>query len=116
MRDINHVVLTGRLTRDPETRQAGSSEVCTLGLAVNESYKDGDEWKERASFFDVSVWGGRGASCQRYLAKGSAVTVSGRLRQERWETPEGDKRSKVTITADDVMFHAKPGGDDDIPF
>lgn len=98
--NINSVNLTGNLTRDPETFSAG----CTLGLAVNERVKENDEWTDRASFFDVVVFGKQADACAEYLSKGSPVAVSGRLRQDRWQNDSGDNRSKVKVVAFTVQF------------
>jgi single-strand DNA-binding protein len=104
MRNINRVMLTGNLTRDPELRTAsGGMAICKLGLAVNESYKSGDEWKERANFFDITVFGRQAESCAQYLRKGRAIAVDGRLRFEQWEK-DGQKRSRVVVVADTVQF------------
>lgn len=105
-RGIAHVTLVGNLTRDPELRQTPSgTSVCTLGVAVNSSYKDGSgQWVEKPNFFDVTVWGSQGENCARYLSKGRQVAVDGRLDQRSWEAPDGSKRSKVEIVADTVMF------------
>jgi single-strand DNA-binding protein len=103
--NINQVVITGNLTRDPELRHLPSgTSVCTLGVAVNETYKSDDEWKERANFFDVVVWGKQGEACDEYLEKGRPVAIAGRLRYESWEAEDGSKRSKVKIVADRVQF------------
>ncbi len=106
MSSINIVVIVGNLTRDPESRTVGETTVCTLGVAVNERVKSGGEWTERASFFDVEVWGAQAEACAKYLSKGRQVAVSGSLRQERWEK-DGQKRSKVVIHARDVQFIGK---------
>lgn len=108
MNDLNVWAGSGRLTRDPELRQTPSgTSVCQLGLAVNASYKDGEEWKDRASFFDVVVWGRQGEVCARYLTKGARVTIGGRLEQRQWEAQDGTKRSKVEIIAETVIFPAQ---------
>lgn len=117
--DLNSVILVGRLTRAPELKSLPSgAQVCELGLAVNESFKtrDGD-WEERVNFFDVSVWGGQGESCSRYLDKGRQVAIQGRLRWESWER-EGQRRSKVTVVANRVQFLSDGRGrdaDPDVP-
>lgn len=103
---VNHVVVCGNLTRDPETRQAGSNTVTQFGIAVNDRVKNGDEWEDRPNFFDVLVWGNRGESLSRFISKGSKVTISGRLRWSQWES-DGNKRSKVEIVADEVDFMSK---------
>lgn len=106
MRDVNVVCISGRLVRDPELRATpGGMSVCQLSVASNRSYKQGNEWKEKASFFDVVVWGGAGENAARYLSKGSRVMVSGYLDQQSWEDRKtGAKRSKVQIVADTIVF------------
>ena len=121
---INIVVVTGNLTRDPELRQAGSTSVLQLGIAVNDRIKENDEWVDRPNFFDVIVWGKHGESLSKMLSKGQKVTISGRLRWSSWENNEGEKRSKVEIVANDVEFMSRksdaPAADpfdaDSIPF
>lgn len=128
MQDVNRVLLIGRLTRDPELKATkGGLSIAELGLAVNERRKVGDEWTEEASFFDVTVFGKQAESVAQFLAKGRQVAVDGKLRQNRWETEDGQKRSRVVVIADTVQFLGSKsdgdsyeptgfGGDDDIPF
>lgn len=105
MASINRVVLVGNLTRDPELRHTPSgTAVCKLGIAVNDRRKQGDEWVEKANFFDVTVWGAQAENCERYLSKGRPVAIDGRLDHQTWETPEGQKRSKVEVIAQSVQF------------
>jgi single-strand DNA-binding protein len=104
---VNVVVLVGNLTRDPELRATGSgTSVCRLGLAVNECAKDPatGEWGERPNYFDIDVFGAQGERCEQYLTKGRQVAVEGRLRWRSWETPEGQKRSAVSVVAGSVQF------------
>ncbi len=104
---INRVVITGNLTRDPElTSTAGGMAILKMGIAVNDRRKNqqSGEWEDVPNFFDVVVFGKRGESISRFLSKGSKVAVEGKLRWHSWETPEGDKRSKVDIIADDIEF------------
>ena len=115
---INRVVIVGNLTRDPELRAAGSTSVCTLRIAVNDRVKDQNtgEWGDRANYFDVDVFGSQGERCSQWLSKGRQVAVEGRLRYREWESQEGQKRSAVSIVADNVQFigprvgAAAPGG------
>jgi single-strand DNA-binding protein len=110
--NINVVVISGNLTRDPELRSLPSGNaVCDLGIAVNERIKDPhtNEWTDRPNYFDVAVWGGMGEWCARSLHKGSGVTIEGRLRWESWER-DGQKRSKVSITANSVVPRDGDGG------
>lgn len=113
--NLNAVVITGNLTKDVELRttQSGHS-VATLRVAVNEREKQGEEWGERANYFDVTVWGKQAESAANYLSKGSPVAVQGRLRHERWQK-EGSERSKVVIVAYTIQFlpSKKSGGSGD---
>jgi single-strand DNA-binding protein len=113
-RGFAHVTLVGNLTRDPELRQIPSgTSVCQLGVAVGTRYKDSSgEWADRASFFDVVVWGARGETVARYLTKGSQVIVEGRLEQRSWEAQDGSKRSKIEIIANEVVFGSQRAGGD----
>ena len=106
MASINRVVLVGNLTRDPELRQTPNGKsVCTLGLAINERYKnETGEWVEKPNFFDIVVWGAQGENCERYLSKGRQVAIDGRLSYRSWEAQDGSKRSKVEVVANTVQF------------
>jgi single-strand DNA-binding protein len=104
---INRVVVSGNLTRDPELRMtAGGMAVLKMGIAVNDRRKNQQtgEWEDSPNFLDVVVFGQRGESLSRFLSKGSKVAIEGKLRWSQWETPDGDKRSKVEIVADDIEF------------
>lgn len=104
---VNVVVLVGNLTRDPELRATpGGTSVCRLGLAVNERSKDATtgEWGERPNYFDIDVFGAMGENCAQYLTKGRQVAIEGRLRWRSWESPEGQKRSAVSVVANNVQF------------
>lgn len=104
MADINNVVIVGRLTRDAELKYtSGGTAVSKLGIAVNKRKKQGDEWKEEASFFDVTLWGKMAEGLNTYLVKGKQIAVEGELEQERWEK-DGQNHSKVTITASNVQL------------
>lgn len=101
---FNKAILVGNLTRDPELRYTPSgAAVATLGLAVNQKYKSGNEWKEETLFIDVVVWGKQAESCNQYLSKGRQVLVEGRLQERRWES-DGQKRNKTEIVANAVKF------------
>jgi len=109
---INRVVITGNLTRDPELRATNSGmSILKLGIAVNDRRKNqqSGEWEDVPNFFDVVVFGQRGESLSRFLSKGSKIAVEGKLRWSQWETPDGDKRSKVEIVADDIEFLSPRG-------
>lgn len=103
----NHVTVTGNVTRDPELKYVASGQACVkLGLACNRRWMDkaSEEWKESTSFFDVVCWGELAEHVSESVAKGSRVTVNGRLEQRTWEQDDGAKRSMVEISADDVSL------------
>jgi len=105
--NINTVVITGNLTRDPELRSTpGGTSVCKLRVAVNSRRKDGQsgEWIDKPNYFDVTVWGAQGENCANYLSKGRPVAVDGRLDWREWESQEGGKRQAVEIIANSVQF------------
>jgi single-strand DNA-binding protein len=104
--NINRVVLTGNLTRDPELRTTPSgTSVCSLRIASNTRRKDGSgNWVEKPNFFDVTVWGAQGENCANYLSKGRPIALDGRLEWREWEDQNGNKRQSVDIIADSVQF------------
>ena len=104
--NINRVVLTGNLTRDPELRTTGSgTPVCSLRLACNTRRRDASgEWVDKPNYFDVTVWGAQGENCATYLQKGRPVAVDGRLEWREWQDKDGNKRQSVDIIADSVQF------------
>jgi single-strand DNA-binding protein len=104
--NVNVVVITGNLTRDPELRHLGSgTAVCKLRVAVNSRRKDqSGNWVDKPNYFDVTVWGAQGENCASYLSKGRPVAVEGRLDWREWEDQGGNKRQGVEIIANTVQF------------
>ena len=113
MADVNHVILIGRLTRDAELKYtSGGMAVCKFAIAVNRRRKNGDQWVDEASFFDIVLFGRAGESINQYLVKGKQVAVEGELHQNRWEQ-DGQSRSKVEINASNVqLLGGGQGGSD----
>ncbi len=113
--NINRVIITGNLTRDPELRSTGAgTSVCSLRVAVNTRRKDqsSGDWVDKPNYFDVTVWGAQGENCAQYLQKGRPVAVEGRLDWREWETQEGQKRQAVEIIANSVQFlGSREGGE-----
>lgn len=101
MSDINTVALSGRLTRDPELRttQSGTS-VANCGVAVERYRKDGDN---DVSFVNLTFWSGFAELVAAKARKGDSVALEGRLNQNSWETPEGDKRSQIEVIVDTMV-------------
>ena len=104
--NINRVVLTGNLTRDPELRSTPSgTSVCSLRVACNTRRKDASgEWVDKPNYFDVTIWGRQGENAAQYLEKGRPVAIDGRLEWREWQDKEGNKRQSVDIIADSVQF------------
>lgn len=104
MSSINVVAISGNLTRDPELKAtAGGSSVLRFSVAVNERRKDPrtGEWGDYPNFVDCAVFGNRADALSRLLAKGSKVSVQGKLSYSAWER-DGQKRSKLEVTAHEV--------------
>jgi len=103
MLNINRVMLTGRLTRDPETKYLPSGTAVTnLSIAVNRRFQDkSGEWRDDTSFIDVEVFGKAAERVAETGRKGQPVYVEGRLKQESWER-DGVKHSKIRVSADVV--------------
>lgn len=104
--NVNVVVITGNLTRDPELRHTnGGTAVCELRVAVNSRRKDqSGNWVDKPNYFDVTVWGAQGENCANYLSKGRPVAIEGRLDWREWEAKDGGKRQAVQIIANTVQF------------
>ena len=104
--------MMGNLTRDPELRETPTGrKVVELGLAMNDRFKNkAGEWTERPIYVDVSAWDRQAETCAQYLKKGSPVLVDGSLRYDTWES-EGRKRSKLSVTANRVVFLGSPRQD-----
>ena len=104
MADVNHVIIIGRLTKDIVLKySSGGMAIGSFSIAVNRRRKNGDQWVEEASFFDVSLFGKSAEGLAQYLLKGKQVAVEGELRQDRWEQ-DGQNRSKVYISASNVQL------------
>jgi single-strand DNA-binding protein len=116
MATINRVVLVGNLTRDPELRTtAAGTSVCRMRLACTTTWRNREtgEYDERPNYFDVTAFGASGEACARFLAKGRAVAVDGRLEWHEWQNADGEARQSVGVVADSVQFlGARPPGDE----
>jgi single-strand DNA-binding protein len=110
--NLNKVFLMGNLTRDPEVRYTPKgTAVGEFGLAINDSYKAQDGTiKESVTYVDIEVWSRQAETCKQYLSKGRPVFIEGSLKFDQWETPEGQKKSKLRVRAERVQFLGSPGG------
>ena len=103
---MNNINITGRLTRDAEIKPVGDSNVISFSICNDDERKKNEagEYESVPSFFDCSVWSKSG-KIANHLLKGKAVSVSGRIKQETWQSKEGENRSKVAIKAFEVVPH-----------
>ncbi len=112
--NINRVVLTGNLTRDPELRNTPSgTSVCSLRVACNTRRKDASgNWVDKPNYFDVTVWGAQGENAAQYLSKGRPIAVDGRLEWREFTDKQGNQRQSIDIIADSVQFlGSREGGE-----
>ena len=103
---LNHIVLMGRLTRDPELRRTGSGiPVTTFTLAVDRDFGGNRETGERETdFIDIVTWRNTAEFVSKYFAKGRMAVVSGRLQIRNWNDKDGNKRRSAEVVADNVYF------------
>ena len=105
--NINVVVITGNLTRDPELRSTNSGlNICSMRIASNTRRKNNQsgEWEDKPNFFDVTVFGAQGENCARFLSKGRPVAIEGRLEWREFTDQAGNNRQAVEIIANSVQF------------
>ena len=101
---LNHIVLMGRLTRDPELRRTGSGvAVASFTLAVDRDYAAQGAEKE-TDFVDIVAWRNTAEFVSKYFAKGRMAVVTGRLQIRNWQDKEGNKRRSAEVVADNVYF------------
>lgn len=110
MTDLNHIVLIGRLTRDlgSDERDFGylpnEQARANVSIAVNRSKKQGDEWIDEVSYFEVAIFGKTAENLKPYLLKGKQIAVDGHLKQDRWKDQQGNNKSKISIVAENVQL------------
>ena len=102
--NLNHLTISGNLTRDPEIRSVGADRsVTSFTIANSNRYKTAEgEQREDVSFIDCEAWGRQGELAAQYLAKGSPAIVEGRIKQDNWTDKEGQKRSKLKLNVDRI--------------
>ncbi len=114
MASFNKVILMGNLTRDPELRKTNTDlSICKIGLAVNRRYTDRDgNAKEEVTYVDVDAFGKTADIIAQYMTKGRPILIEGRLRLDQWETPQGEKRSKMAVVCETFQFvGSRDGGE-----
>ena len=116
MQGLNTVSIGGNLCRDAELRATASGmAVLTFSVAVNESRKNQQtgEYEDYPNYVDCTMLGRRAESVSRYLTKGTYVALTGRLHRNRWQNKDGQNRSKLEVTADNIHFESRRLDGDD---
>lgn len=106
---INHVMLSGNITRDPEVRMtAGGTPVLSFGLAVNDRRRNSatGEWEDCPNFIDCTMFGTRGEGISKHMAKGNKIAVDGKIRFSQWEK-DGQHRTKLEVIVEDIELMAR---------
>jgi len=102
---LNHIVLMGRLTRDPELRRTGTGvAVATFSLACDRDFGGRDGGEKETDFIDIVAWRSTAEFVSKYFTKGRMAVVSGRLQIRNWNDKEGNKRRSAEVVADNVYF------------
>ena len=102
---LNHIVIMGRLTRDPELRRTGSGiAVASFTVAVDRDFAPRDGGERETDFIDCVAWRQTGEFVSKYFTKGSMAVVSGRLQIRGWTDKDGNKRRTAEVVADNVYF------------
>lgn len=110
---LNHIVVMGRLTRDPELRRTGSGiAVTSFTVAVDRDFSNKESGERETDFIDCVAWRSTGEFVSKYFTKGSMAVVSGRLQIRSWTDKDGNKRRTAEVVADNVYFgDSKRDGD-----
>ena len=102
---LNHIVIMGRLARDPELRHTQSgTPVATFRLAVDRDFKDKNTGERATDWIDVVAWRGTGEFVSRYFSKGRMAVVEGRLQMRDWTDKDGNRRTSAEVVADNIYF------------
>lgn len=100
MKDLNQVIIIGRLVRDPELKYLSSGKaVCNFSIASNSGTKD----KPTVNFLDIQCWEKLAENVVKFMKKGNQVSVNGELMQQRWDK-DGKTQSKIIINAHEIQF------------
>lgn len=111
MNDLNHLSISGRLTRDIDLKSTSNGATFVrASIASNHSKKKSDgTWEEVPGFFDFVCWKHTAEYLHKYAKKGDTLIIAGSLRWQSWETTAGEKRSKVEVSADQIIIKPKRG-------
>ena len=101
-KNVNKVILVGRLGKDPETNDAGRTTVTKFSVATTEYFKGKEknaDWEERTEWHNVVIWGANGEKADEVLRKGDLVYIEGKLKTDSWEDKSGNKRYSTNVVA-----------------
>src|SRR5947208_8077607 len=117
-KDLNKVMVIGRLGKDPEMRYtAGGSPVTTFSVAAGRQWKDGaGETREETEWFNVVTWNKLAEICNEHLHKGSRVYIEGRLQTHQWQDQEGQTRYRTEVIASDMIMLDSRGARESGPY
>ena len=102
---LNHIVIMGRLTRDPELRRTqNGTAVASFSLAVDRDFSSRDGGERQTDFINVVAWRSTAEFVSKYFVKGSMAVVSGRLQMRDWTDREGGKRTTAEVVCDNIYF------------
>ena len=102
---LNHIVIMGRLTRDPELRRTGSGvAVASFRVAVDRDFAPKDGGERKADFIDCVAWRQTGEFISKYFTKGRMIVVDGRLEMRDWTDKDGNKRTSAEIVVANAYF------------
>lgn len=109
MSDLNHTIIIGRLTRDPETKQAGQTNLTAFSVAASRTYTTQGEKREETLFMDCTAWGRLADIVKQYTRKGERVAVGGRLKQDTWKNQEGKTQSRISLVVESFQMLSPKG-------
>ena len=102
---LNHIVIMGRLTRDPELRRTGSGlPVASFSVAVDRDFGKNENGEKETDFIDCVAWRNTAEYVSKYFTKGRMIVVSGRLQIRSWTDKDGNKRRTAEVVADNCYF------------
>ena len=108
---LNHIVIMGRLVRDPELRRTGSGvAVTSFTLAVDRDFGKNENGEKETDFIDCTAWRQTGEFVSKYFSKGRMAVASGRLQIRNWTDKDGNKRRSAEVVADNVYFGDSKNG------
>ena len=113
---LNHIVIMGRLTKDPELRHTGNGvPVVSFTIAVDRDFADKQSGEKETDFFEIVAWKNTAEFVSKYFAKGRMAVVSGRLQVRKWKNKEGENRYTTEVVAENVYFgDSKPNSENNV--